>query len=73
MNNYETTNLLHIFLKWVLLGLYDGYEKRKRISKIDTLTSTITQLDVHFVKIRKQSNYKLIAKVPTYATLLKHH
>ena len=56
MNNYETANLLQIFLKWVLLGHYDRYEKR--MSKIDTSASIITQLNVQFVKTGKQTYYQ---------------
>ena len=41
-----------------MLGPYDRYEQRKRMSKIDTLTSILTQLVVQFVKISKQTNYQ---------------
>ena len=58
MNNYETPNLLQTFLKWVLLGPYDRYEQRKRMSKIVALAIIITQLDVQFVKTPKQTNYQ---------------
>ena len=75
MNNYETPIFLQTFLKWVLLGPYDRYEKRKMMSKIDALTSINTQLAVQFVKIPKQINYQsnTITKVPVHTTLLKHH
>ena len=56
-NNYETPNLLQTFLKWVLLGPYDRHKQRKRMSKIDPLTSIITQLVVQFVKTPK-TNYQ---------------
>ena len=43
----------------MLLGLNDAniYERRERMSKTDTLTSIIMQLDVQFVKIPQQTNY----------------
>ena len=41
------------------------YEQRKRMSKIDTLTSIVTQLDVQFVKTPEQTNYvPVIARCP---------
>ena len=75
MNNYETPIFLQTFLKWVLLGPYDRYEKRKMMSKIDALTNINTQLAVQFIKIPKQTNYQsnTITKVPVHTTLLKHH
>ena len=56
MNNYGTPNFFQTFLKLVLLEPYDRYEQRKRMSKIDTLTSIIMQLIVQFVKTPKQTN-----------------
>ena len=41
-----------------MLGPCDRYEQRKRMSKIDTLTSIITQLVVQNVRIPKQNNYQ---------------
>ena len=41
-----------------MLGPCDRYEQRKRMSKIDTLTSIITQLVVQNVRIPKQTNYQ---------------
>ena len=41
-----------------MLGPCDRYEQRKRMSKIDTLTSIITQLIVQNVRIPKQNNYQ---------------
>ena len=70
MNNYETPIFLQAFLKWVLLGPYDRSEQKKRMSKIDTLTSIIMQLVVQFVKTPKQTNYQSNNKgASTYNTI----
>ena len=54
----------------ILLGPYDRYGQRKRMSKIDTLTSIITELVVQFFKTPKQTNYKSNNKgASTYNTI----
>ena len=42
----------------ICIGPYDRYEQRKRMSKIDILTSIIMQLVVQFVKTPKQAKYQ---------------
>ena len=53
----------------MLLRPYDRYERRKRMSKIDTLTSILPQLIVQFVKTSTQTNYQSIDEgASTYNT-----
>ena len=73
MNNYETPNLLQTFLKWVLLGPYDRYEQRKRMSKIVALAIIITQLDSSLLKLQNKLIINLITKLPAHTTPLKHY
>ena len=42
----------------ICIGPYDRYEQRKRMSKIDILTSITMQLVVQFVKTPKQTKYQ---------------
>ena len=54
----------------MLVGPYDRYDQRKRMSKIDRLTSIIRQLEVQFFKTRKQTNYESNNKgASTYNTI----
>ena len=73
MDNCETPNLLLTLLKWVLLGPYDRYEERKRVSKIDISTCIITQLVVQFVKTQNKLIINLITKVPLHTIPFKHY
>ena len=59
LHNFEASQLLQTFLKWVLVGPHKRNRPNHCTAQIESLMTVITQLVVQSVKTPKQANYQL--------------